>query len=115
MIINLTPHAITLRHAPYDYDTVIGPSGSVARVSSVPGSMRTESIIPIYGSPTWGEVIGLPEPAEGVIYIVSALVAARVPEREDVVSPGTGPNDGAVRDAAGHILAVTRLISAKSF
>lgn len=43
------------------------------------------------------------------LYIVSALVIGRV-KRTDCVAPGTGPNDGAIRNAAGQIEAVTRLV-----
>jgi hypothetical protein len=47
-----------------------------------------------------------------VLYVVGTMVAARAGDRGDVVSPGTGPADGAVRDADGRIVAVTRLVRA---
>jgi len=43
--------------------------------------------IPLF-SRAFGEVIGLPAPAEGVLLIVSALVADASPDRLDLVSPG---------------------------
>jgi hypothetical protein len=79
--------------------------------------------IPIYGPTAYGQPEGLPDPESGTLYIVSALLASRVPQREDVVYPGTGPNDGAIRypatlpdgsphPQAGQVQAVTRLIRA---
>ena len=78
-IINLTPHIVRLNSG-----EEFPPSGTVARVSSSykevdPGMYRVE----------FGEVVGLPEPQEGTLYIVSGLVAAAT-ERKDVVSPATG-------------------------
>jgi len=87
----------------------IPASGNIARKGSQPGTPCGEvKGISLYSAPTWGEVEGLPEPSEGTIYIVSGLVAGRI-SRPDVFSPGTGPQDGAVREN-GRIVAVTRLI-----
>jgi hypothetical protein len=45
------------------------------------------------------------------MYIVSGMVlSALYGTRPDVLAPGTGPNDGAIRDASGRIVAVTRLV-----
>jgi hypothetical protein len=115
MFINLMPHPATLRPASGD-DVIVAPSGIIARVASTPGGVIGDAAgIPVYGAPTYGEVTGLPEPVEGTVYIVSGLVAAAVKAaggRADVVSPGTGPQDGAVRDEKGQIVAVTRLNAA---
>lgn len=106
--VNLTPHAITVRTP--DGDKVFSPSGTVARVGSMPGALLdTIDGVPCYSAPVWGDVTGLPDPADGVAYIVSGLVASRV-SRPDVYSPATGPTDGAIRDDRGQIIAVTRLI-----
>lgn len=110
-LVNLTPHPIVIRR-PNGAEIVIPPSGTVARVSSTPGVLITEDPVPIYSAPSWGPVEGLPDPADGTVYVVSTLGAARVPHRTDVVSPGTGPQDGAVRDENGKIVAVTRFVSA---
>ena len=117
-IINLTPHPISIM--PHQFGELeldgmtIPPSGTVARVASKPGEkIFPPGDLPLYTAPTWGEVEGLPaEYHEFTIYLVSALVAARCVGRKDVFSPGTGPNDGAIRDAKGQIMAVTRLIQA---
>ena len=110
MIENFTPHELVI----FGQDgktilTKIPPSGQVARVTtrrtkvgeladadghSVP-IMRTE----------FGEVIGLPEPEEGTIYVVSILVLQALPTRQDLVGADTTP-EGVVRDADGKILGV---------
>jgi len=112
-VLNLTPHTITLRDSSGEDHTI--SSSGVARVESTPGHV-TDVLgdyggTPVYSATEFGEVRHLPEPREGVVLIVSQLVASRVPGRRDVVYPGTGPHDGAVRDD-GRVVAVTRLISA---
>lgn len=112
-IVNLTPHSITLRAADGADHTF--PSAGVARVSSTPGSLADIGLpVPVASATTYGEVTGLPAPETGTYYVVSALVGAALRStgstRQDVLCPGTGPNDGAVRDEAGRIVAVTRLV-----
>jgi hypothetical protein len=52
-----------------------------------------------------GVVTGLPKAVEGVYLIVSGMVLEALSgSRPDVVAPDTGPD--AVRNAAGHIVAV---------
>lgn len=109
-LINLTPHPVVLRTE--SGDVTVPLSGTVARVTSTPGVPMDMGLgVPVFSAPVWGEVEGLPAPEEGKVFIVSALVAARCGDRHDVVSPGTGPNDEAVRNEKGHIQAVTRLIA----
>jgi hypothetical protein len=104
---NLTPHAVTIRVG--CLDLVIPPSGWVAQVNSyeIPSD-------PIGGIATvrrvWETVEGLPYPVNGVVYLVSPLVLEHVRGRDDVLAPDTGPT--AIRDAAGQIEAVQRLIRA---
>lgn len=113
-IINLTPHAITLR-ADDGVDHVIPASGVVARVTSTPGGVLPDQglPVPVKGADTFGDVIDLPTPVDGVFYLVSALVGSALRDqgaaRPDVLCPGTGPQDGAVRNDKGHIVAVTCL------
>lgn len=128
-LINLTPHVLCL-YAPKqdDLDTpprllAMVPSSGVARVASTPGAIEETHIrfnsgdsthdlyhFPIAQPFQWGAIEGLPEPQDGVIYVVSLLVAQRA-MRADVVSPGTGPNDNCIRDDQGRIAGVTRLIA----
>ena len=110
-ILNKTPHNITLRTA--EGDIVIPPTYPPARVSSRnPVDMHIPGIpVPIRVLPDTGVVENLPDPEDGVYLLVSIVVASHpdVRTRKDVFSPGTGPNDGAIRDARGQVLAVTRL------
>lgn len=122
-VVNLTPHTINfirpyLIEIGYDemgtpeYVTEEGtfslpPSGTVARckvdrkevdriiAQDVDGWDISLSI----SKTKFGEVEGLPEPEDGIIYIVSNLVAQAVPDREDVFFP-----DDVVRDENGNII-----------
>ena len=107
--INLTPHAIVVRLAD-GTDLTFPPSGQVARLDEHPSrQMGKIDGVTILSRTNFGEVIGLPQfVTEGVNYIVSSLVAAQV-VRLDVFSPATGPNDGALRNDKGHIVAVVAL------
>lgn len=112
-IINLTPHNIHVYNVKGEFQTFVA-SGTVARVSS------TQQVLPnieiklgedtcglgtyTVNQTVWGEVIDLPEPQDGVVYLVSALVLARCTDRPDVVGPDTGPT--AVRNEKGQITAV---------
>ena len=115
--VNLTPHPICIRTTAdgFAVDLTIAPSGQVARVAQHPSqTLHLAGFpVPVVSAPRFGAVEGLPEPEGGVAYIVSGLVLAHVPsDRGDVFAPATGPKDGAVRDADGRIVAVTRLVSA---
>ena len=94
--VNLTPHAVTVMTDAGYFE--FPPSGEVARVEA-----RTVYTGHIGGVPIsateFGDVAGLPEPSEGTAYIVSSLVAQRVPERTDVFIPNES-----VRDEHGRII-----------
>jgi len=117
--VNLTPHDIVLASGENNAKRMTIPaSGIVARVSSTPGAAETiDGVpVPVMGRQTWGSVEGLPDPVPNTLYIVSGVVLAR-PEcqsRMDVVGPGTGPNDNAIRytdgPRKGQVEAVTRLV-----
>ena len=113
-LVNLTPHAINAINAE-GVDTVIPPSGTIARVGSTPGTVEPREGFPcMVASPTvFGEVTGLPEAQEGTMCIVSGMVGSALAGagRRDVFMPGTGPNDDARRNPAGHITGVTRLVA----
>lgn len=80
--INLTPHYV---------DTPVGsfvPSRLVARrETAYTATGRTHGGISL-DTKTFAETTGLPEPQEGVMYIVSDLVRMAHPERKDICSPG---------------------------
>jgi hypothetical protein len=113
MLKNLTPYDITLL-SPEGAASVIPASGVVARVTMVPGDACWSVVgipCPVYEADRHGMVTGLPLPEEGVMYLVSGMVGAAIASRnrQDVLVPGTGPDDGAVRNEKGHIVAITRL------
>lgn len=103
-IMNLTPHAITVQ-LPDGSRQTFAPAGAPARVASRSVDAGEVAGIPLRAT-VWGDVVGLPGPTAGVVYVVSALVAARM-LRPDVVSPDTGPS--AIR-ADGQIAAVTGFV-----
>jgi len=89
---NLTPHTLNV-HTP-DGVVNLPPSGAVARVATVSTPAAPMGGIPTCTT-TLGEVTGLPDFQEGVVYIVSGMVASAAP-RPDVMSPGD-----LVRDESG--------------
>lgn len=99
--VNLTPHAIKLT------DGTVFPSQGVARVSA----SFTEFVDGVCHQ-QFGDVVGLPEPAEGVKYVVSAIVlgAAKASGRTDCVAPATG-HPAVVRNEAGQIDAVPGFVA----
>lgn len=100
-IINLTPHTINIING--DTTTKIDPNGTIARVSVQ--VVATDN--PMLYTQQYGDVQDLPAPQDDTIYIVSALVLARVPDRTDVYAPLTAQ---AVRNDAGQIIGVPGLV-----
>ena len=78
--INLTPHTINVG------TKAISPSGTIARVSMETRKVGEHDGVPLTIS-IYGDVVGLPEPRAGVIYIVYGMVKSAVPHRTDVGSP----------------------------
>lgn len=116
MILNLTPHPIRL-YAPDRPDgiddlepglrLVIEPEDTPARLSMVSvGSLRTElrdgiSVETI----EYGHAYGLPDPHDGISYVVSLPVAlALVPHRSDLLVPYRE-----VRNASGTVIGCRQL------
>lgn len=97
---NLTPHAVVVANG--DERITFPPSGRVARVAT-----NLESAEPLNGVPTWhqtfGEIVDLPEHADGVMYIVSGLLvsAAEAAGRrtDDLLVPGQQ-----IRDDEGRVV-----------
>jgi len=102
-IVNLTPHALNLHRG--EEVVTIPPSGKLARLShSVDhvGSIRTQyGMIDRYSS-SYGEIEGLPEPSDKVIYVVSGLVRGEL----DKIKKGQRPDVLAIkkeiRNEKGH-------------
>lgn len=96
--VNLTPHAIVIGSLTIPASGVVArcaaktsPAGEVDGVTLV----RTE----------FGAVENLPDPEDGVVFVVSALVRAAVPSRTDVASPGD-----LVRNEAGQVVGCKNLV-----
>jgi hypothetical protein len=112
-LVNLTPHAIGLRRE--DGSTLIlEPQADPARIVLTDGGRRgTVAGVELWGPRGFQTISGLPEPADGTVYVVSQLtavvIAALYPHRTDIVYPDT--IRGTDRDQRG-VLATSRLIAA---
>ena len=89
---NLTPHEVNIG------DLDIEPSGVVARVNVNHREVGQHAGVPLLVG-TYGEVTGLLEESEGLVYIVSAAVRTALPKRKDLASPAH-----LVRDDEGRIV-----------
>ena len=102
-LVNKTPHPVTLvleDGARISLEPVLPTprvsSSSVKTASyTITDGEGTEHVI-TREAPTFGEIA---EPEEGVIYVVSMLVAARAKGRTDLVSPGRQ-----LRNEAGQVI-----------
>ena len=90
---NLTPHAINLPQG------MVEPSGIVARVQAREVETGEHVLGAAIIRQEFGEVEGLPAPEADTILVVSAMVKAACPDRDDLVSPAR-----LVRDDAGRIV-----------
>lgn len=120
-LVNLTPHVVVLRGPQGDVTLPPDPRGPARLVGGTSEEIAADGFpvpVTIQSGPT--SVVGLPprsidgpEGAEEEWFLVSRAVldSALVAERSDLLAPGTGPEDGAVRDPEGRIVAVTRLVS----
>lgn len=97
-IINLTPHAVSFVDANGTTVLTVEPSGTIARVSSSITKTGEIAGLPVTET-VFGDVQDLPEQKDDTIYLVSSLVAQRVPDRKDVFIPAES-----VRDSAGRII-----------
>ena len=101
-ILNLTPHDLTIlakdgveKSGP----TLVADAASAVVLRTIPRSGQVARVSvshvdaePIDGIPTqattYGQVVDLPEPADGVFYVVSGLVKSAATERSDLLVPG---------------------------
>ena len=95
------------------HDITISGYGTLPR-AEIPCRVETKQRIVAYlaGIPIaetqFDKIVNLPNPEDGVYYIVNRLVMDFVPfDREDVYCVDTGPS--AIRDQSGHVAAVTQL------
>lgn len=86
-IVNLTPHVINVYGSDNNLIKSFAPDGTVARVETVTQKVDEIDFIPFFHS-RFGKVVGLPQPVDGVSFVVSAMVRLAVSNRRDVFSPG---------------------------
>ena len=105
-LVNKTPHVLNLvteDGARISLEPVLPtPRVSSSSVKTATSMISDENGIEhtiVREAPVFGEVVDLPEPQEGVLYIVSMLVAARASNRTDLVSPGRQ-----LRNEAGQVI-----------
>lgn len=100
-VINATPHPLNIC-VEGEQVLYLPVSGVVARAASATqqyGEITVNGVrVPLFQT-RFGALEGLPEPREGVVYVVSALAAAAAPERNDLLTPGP-----LVRDEAGVVI-----------
>ncbi len=97
-LINLTPHEVVIR------GVKVPASGQLARCTEKVVHLGFVNDIPIIRK-EFGDVTGLPDPEEGVGYIVSSLVLQSLKgTRRDVFCPGDP-----VRDENGKIVGCNSL------
>lgn len=111
--VNLTPHALSL----YTTEGVrdIPASGRLCRVKTRPEFLQVVDGMPVY-TDAFDGIEDLPDPEVGIVFLVSGLVLTAMKDagikRSDVLAPGTGPLDGAIRDHTNRVTGVTRLKAA---
>lgn len=105
-MLNLTPHTITVMIDGLAVD--FPASGKLARVEMTQTVVGAMNGIPLVQNQA-GQVIGLPD--DGTPCLVSGMVLAALPANTlNVYAPDTGST--AIRNEKGHIVAVTRLLTA---
>ena len=97
-IINRTPHPVSLCDADGNILRVIESDGQPIRLAAKTVPAGDWGGVPLSRT-EFGEPVGMPEPEEGTLYIVSQLVKSAFPGRKDLMVPAE-----VVRDAEGKIL-----------
>lgn len=88
-VVNLCPHDIVIYDSTMSTIRFVYRSVGVARVESTYGAAGTAMGVPVRKVIS-NEVVGLPAPVEGTLYIVSNIVLSTLHgAREDVVAPDT--------------------------
>lgn len=106
-IVVVSPHAVTFKRDGAD-DLVIESSGS-ARADQVFSQEPVEYVdgVPVYELTYTGEVVGLPDPVPGRVYVVSMILAQALLalgiKRNDVVSPNFVPAIGGAPSVTLHL------------
>ena len=100
---NCTPHVIRLKDPSTGLMDHLEPCGLVPRLQVKQVDESKKAGFPLFRTVV-GDVEGLPDPEDGVMFITSTMVA-QAAKRPDIVAPDTGPT--AIRED-GQVVAVTR-------
>ena len=89
VIVNLTPHSITVCDEDNKPLLILPPSGKVARVSVKYVQCGTLNGVPIYQA-EYGSVVDMPDPELDTAYVVSGMTAVALAGsgRTDIFVPG---------------------------
>ena len=98
MLLNYTPHPITIVSSEGQVLRTIQSSGLVRLKASTVSAGMSINDIPVTKT-EFGEPEGLPDFVEGTYYVVSQLVKSALPHRKDLLVPAD-----VVRDSNGNIL-----------
>lgn len=98
MIINMTPHGVTIVDSMGTVIKQIPASGNIIRLKADTVLMGDLNGIPV-STTKFGDPQGLPDFQDDVFYIVSQLVKSALPQRTDLLVPAQ-----MVRDSAGNII-----------
>jgi hypothetical protein len=82
------------------------PSGEVVRLD-----YESEEVYALNGNIVERNTLvghNLPEPREGTLLLVSAMILGAFPERKDLIAPNTNK---AVRNESGHIISVPGFVT----
>ncbi len=96
-VINLTPHEIKVYNQKGEIIQTF-PSAGVARCKIARTEISSIGNIPINAT-IFGQIENLPDEQEGIVYIVSTIVAQAAKNRDDILIP-----DDVVRDKDGQIV-----------
>jgi hypothetical protein len=104
MIKNLTPHDLHLVIDGAIHTIPRDPDAVIPRVVATPTVIGAVDGIPLT-TVVLGAPEGVPDPVDGVFYVVSAMLRDACPTRKDLLSPGD-----VVRDADGKIIGCKSLV-----
>jgi hypothetical protein len=112
-LVNCTPHPVSWADAEGNIRlTIPRPPNGAARIDQIPGSIGSLAGMPIMGANVYGGFINLPPETPGTLHVVSIMFSGRAGARQDLIIPGTGPQDNALRDAQGQVVACRRWVRA---
>lgn len=104
-IINLNKHSVS---GLFNGSVVTFPACEQGKECKVAVTSKEVERIPGFKcvETTYGEVQNVPDPQEGVVYIVNMIVLDRMPNRKDLIAPDSGPS--AVRNEKNQVLHVVQ-------